>query len=122
MQKVLVIVIFCFIVLLSGCINDQKPSFEVSNEEILEKLVAENNYMIVDIRTKTEYEAGHVSGAVHMSYEEINAEALEPYKDKTILIYSSDGEESSMVCDSLREKEYEVFNLGEYDAVTLEKE
>lgn len=122
MKKVFLIAMCCFIVLLCGCVNDQKPSFEISNEEILEKLLAENNYMIVDIRTEAEYEAGHVIGAIHIPYEEINDETMNSYKDKTILVYCQDGDESSIACTTLREQGYETFDLGTYDAVTLEKE
>lgn len=119
MKKVLVTI--CFMALLCGCINDKKPDFIVSDEEILEKFISEDNYSIVDVRTKEEYEEGHVVGAIHIPYDEID-ENIGLDKGKSIIVYCQEGDESGIVCDKLRALGYEVFDLGTYDAITLEKE
>lgn len=119
MKKVLVTI--CFMALLCGCINDKKPDFTVSDEEILEKFISEDNYSIVDVRTKEEYEEGHVVGAIHIPYDEID-ENTGLDKGKSIIVYCQEGDESGVVCAKLRASGYEVFDLGTYDAITLEKE
>ena len=61
MKKGIVIVIICivacicFIHCLDGYIRSEKPNFIMSDEETLKKLMSEDNYIIIDIRTAEEY-------------------------------------------------------------------
>lgn len=73
-----------FIPGLDRCIRSEKPAFTISDEEILNKLMSEDNYTIVDIRTAEEYKKEHVMGAVNIPFDEIN-ETVELDREKTII-------------------------------------
>ena len=116
MKKIIIPIICLLLLLITGCSNNQEESKEKSLEEVLK----ENNYIVVDVRTKEEYETGHVKGALNIPYDEINEEvALD--KDKTILVYCRSGKRSKIAYDTLKELGYTVIDLGAYDTVTLEK-
>lgn len=102
-------------------IRSEKPAFTISDEEIVNKLISEDNYTIVDIRTAEEYKKEHVMGAVNIPFDEIN-ETVELDGEKTIIVYCQEGDDSSVACDILRKSGYEAFDLGTYDTITLEKE
>lgn len=111
----------CFIFCLDRYIRSEKPNFIISDEETWEKLMSEDNYAIIDIRTAQEYKEEHVIGAVNIPLDKIN-ENIELDKEKTIIVYCQEGDESSIACTILRELGYEAFDLGTYNTITLEKE
>ena len=127
MKKGIVIVIICivacicFIHCLDGYIRSEKPNFIISDEETLKKLMSEDNYIIIDIRTAEEYKKEHVIGAVNIPFNEIN-ENGELDKEKTIIVYCQEGDDGSIACTILRELGYGAFDLGTYNTITLEKE
>ena len=127
MKKGVVIVIICVVACicfshcLDGYIRSEKPNFIMQDEETLKKLMSEDNYIIIDIRTAEEYKKEHVIGAVNIPFNEIN-ENVELDKEKTIIVYCQEGDDSSIACTILRELGYGAFDLGTYNAITLEKE
>lgn len=107
MKKVcgILICIFIIFLLLYGWIDqsirNSKPYSSVAQEELLEKAISENNYIIIDVRTKEEYDEEHVVGAVHITYDEFEKNIdtyVEVYDGKDIIIYSGDGHESKKEC------------------------
>ena len=60
-----IIVLLLSILLLVGCNNKEKES------NILEEVLKENNYIIVDVRTKEEYDSSHVVGSINIPYDTI---------------------------------------------------
>lgn len=106
------VIIVC--VLLVGCSNEEDKT---SLEEIIEK----DNYIIVDVRTKEEYDTSHVKGAINIPYDEID-EKVELDKDKTILVYCKSGVRSNIAYTTLKDMGYDVVDLGAFDSVDLEKE
>lgn len=117
-----IIVIVCLLMLVSGCGNtNTSTSVKTSKEEDFEKIVTEDNYVVVDVRTKEEYDEGHVVGAVNIPYDEID-ESTKLDKNKTIMVYCRSGKRSSIAYETLKRLGYDVFDLGAYDSITLEKE
>ena len=79
MKKVCVILItVCLILVLYVCVDqsvrNSKPYSSATTEEMLEKVISTDNYIIVDARTEEEYEKGHVVGAVNIPYDKIEEE------------------------------------------------
>ncbi|MBQ2800717.1 MAG: rhodanese-like domain-containing protein [Lachnospiraceae bacterium] len=131
MKKVcgIIIIIFLAFLLLYGWVNQSirgvKPDSSVTQEEILDKIMSENNYIIIDVRTKKEYDEEHVVGAIHIAYDEFEENIstyVELYAGKDIIIYSGDGKESELACDTLVELGHGAYDLGVYDVITLKKE
>ncbi len=118
MKKLLIIlcILFCTV----GCSNKEKQESEMSHDEILESIISADNYTILDVRTKEEFESGHVVGAINMPYDNIDIQSLD--NSKTILVYCQSGKRSKIAFETLKERGFEVFDLGSYDSITLDKE
>ena len=99
MKKILIILT---IIILTGCGN---------------KKVTANK----TVRTKEEYEEGHVKDAINIPYDEIN-ENIKLDKNKTIMVYCKSGKRSSIAYATLKDLGYDVYDLGAYASLTLEKE
>lgn len=117
MKKIIIPILCLLLLFITGCRNHSEETKEKSLEEVLK----ENHYIVVDVRTKEEYETGHVKGALNIPYDEINEE-VELDKDKTILVYCRSGKRSEIAYHTLKELGYTVVDLGAYDTVSLEKE
>ena len=91
-----------------------------SNKSKLEDILKENNYIILDVRTKEEYQEGHVINALNIPYDEID-ENINLSKNKTILVYCRSGKRSQIAYNTLKKYGYDVYDMGAYDSVLLDK-
>ena len=107
-------IIFLTTFLLCGCGHNNQ-------NEKLEAVLKENNYTIVDVRTKEEYQSGHVVGAINIPYDEID-DQVKLDQSKTILVYCQSGNRSKIAYQTLKDFGYEVMDLGGYQTISLEKE
>lgn len=112
MKKLILLIILSF--MLVGCMEMEKKTSE------LDLIISKNNYIVIDVRTKEEYDTGHVKGSINIPYDEIT-EDTELDKDKTILLYCRSGSRSSKAYTVLKEAGYDVYDMGAYQSVTLEK-
>ncbi len=107
------IILFLFISLcLCGC-GEKKPFYK--------ELMENGEYIILDVRTKEEYENGHIKNAINISYEQINKE-VDLDKEKTIFVYCKSGNRSKIAYTTLKDLGYTVYDLGAFDSLDLEKE
>jgi len=90
------------------------------NVNALDAIIEKENYIILDVRTKEEYDSGHVVGAINIAYDEIN-ENIDLDKDKDILVYCKSGTRSAIAYDTLTALGYSVYDLGAYASIDLEK-
>ena len=107
--------IFCLLLIalfLVGC--DKAMS---AYDQIIEK----NNYIVVDVRTAEEYKESHVKGSLNIPYDEID-ENIDLDKSKTIMVYCKSGKRSSIAYNTLKALGYDVYDLGAFSSVQLEKE
>ncbi len=108
-----IVLVFIFILLFSGCSNQGSSR--------LDKILDEDNYIVIDVRTEEEYNTGHVVGALNIPYDEID-EHVDLDKNKTILVYCKSGNRSGTAYTILKDLGYKVFDLGAYQDISLEKE
>ena len=107
-----IIVLLLSILIIGGC-NKVKDD--------LQTIISENNYTIVDVRTKEEYEEGHLVNAINIPYDEIEENVFA--KDRTILVYCKSGQRSKKAYESLKKMGYKAYDLGAYDKIDkFEKE
>lgn len=109
MKKLIIFMIF-----LSLCGCSQK---EVSE---LDAMINENNYIIVDVRTKEEFAGGHVANAINIPLDDLGSTTFD--KTKTIIVYCKSGRRSALAYEKLTSLGIKAFDLGAYDSITLEKE
>ena len=107
-----IVLIFIVTLLLVGCGKTKSKL-----DQILEK----NNYIILDVRTNEEFSESHVKGAINIPYDEID-ENVDLIKTKTIMVYCKSGKRSNIAYNTLKSLGYDVYDLGAYDSITLEKE
>ncbi len=102
--------------------------FSLSNQLLFadEKERKDDHYLLIDVRTKEEYEEGHLEKAINIPYNEIKEKIGEHTKDlnEKILVYCRSGRRSSLAKKSLEELGYKnVENGGAYkDLKKKEKE
>lgn len=90
----------------------------VSMSEGLEIAKKNPDAIIVDVRRKDEYKAGHIPGAVLLTMETISAETAAkvlPDKSKMILVYCRSGRRSKIAAQTLSELGYS--NLIEFGGI-----
>lgn len=107
------------IVLLSlcGCSTSEKvESKSVTCNEKNEIIKENKNAMLIDVRTKEEYDEDHIEKAVNIPYEEV-VNTLATYGtidfNTPIIVYCKSGGRSSMAASSLVDAGYKnIYDLG----------
>mgnify|MGYP001369725883 CR=1 FL=1 len=84
----------------------------ISSEESL-KVISDNNYRFLDVRTDGEYSDGHIPNSIHIPLQEIQSRIseIEKIKDKKIIVYCRSGARSSMASKTLLKEGFDVSNL-----------
>lgn len=72
-----------------------------------------NDFILLDVREKNEFEVSHLAGAIHVGYENINLEEIEKKytRSQKIIVYCSVGYRSGKIADKLQKKGFNVYNL-----------
>ena len=93
----------------------------INQAEFIEK-VKEPNVVVIDVRTKREYEKGHIPGAINHPHKSIlkDSSVLDQYKGKAIIFHCHTGVRAKIVTDYVRGSKIEesrLFHLkGDYRA------
>ena len=93
------------LLILSGCGSSApKNNYQqISMKEAVSIMETEDNYIILDVRTKEEYQEKHIPGAVNLPNETIGTEDIPelPAKDQLILVYCRSGNRSKQAAKKL---------------------
>lgn len=112
MKLKLLSIITCVMSIL-GC-NAQRSYNSVSVEEF-EKVIADKNITILDVRTAEEYAEGHIALAMNIDVKQADFEAKSNTsldKSKTLAVYCRSGNRSKKACDILSANGYKVVELS----------
>ena len=74
--------------------------------------------ILIDVRTKAEFDAGHLEGAINIPFDTIAAEikAVASNTDAEIVLYCRSGRRSAFAAQSLQPLGYgNIFNAGGYE-------
>ena len=117
MKKIIILTIL--VLILCSCSNTEKQIKQVTCNEKDEIIQKEENAMLIDVRTKEEYEEKHLKDAINIPYDKIT-ETLSTYGtidyDIPIIVYCKSGTRSNMAAEALREEGYKnIYNLGSID-------
>ena len=122
MKKYLIIVVMFFMFIVSGCSDNGKEevtdtktnSTIITGVEAKEKIT--NGAILLDVRTKEEFDDTHIEGAILLPLSEINSSSVAkiiPDNTVEIIVYCRSGNRSSQAVDELRYLGYEnVYDLG----------
>lgn len=131
-KKLKAINIICLVVVItgifSGCsskniVNNKKSSAEsktisfinISAEEGKKRLDSEKGIILLDVRTKEEYDTGHIKGSILIPVDNLKEEAPKNLRDTNavIFVYCRSGNRSVTAADILVNLGYKkVYNLG----------
>ena len=97
---------FLILFLLCGCEKENTETISfitITSEEAMKRMEEETDFLILDVRTKEEYEEGHINDAINIPNEVIEQEAESFLKDKgqTIYVYCRSGRRSKQACQTL---------------------
>ncbi len=74
--------------------------------------------VILDVRTPSEYQSGHVKGAMNVDYyANFEAEVQKLPKDKVYLLHCASGRRSGEATAIMRRLGYKAYNIGGFGAV-----
>ena len=110
------------VLLLTACGQDKENDqgavyMNITAEEAKQIMDTEDGYIILDVRTREEYDEGHIPGATQISHEEIaeKAEDVLTDKDQMILVYCRSGRRSKIAAEALVELGYT--NIKEFGGI-----
>jgi uncharacterized membrane protein YsdA (DUF1294 family)/rhodanese-related sulfurtransferase len=113
----LIIQIAAAVLLLSSC---GAPYKQISQDEAMQMMQEQTDYLIVDVRRPDEFAEGHIPGAINVPVEAINTaeDAAElsgdlPDQDQLLLIYCRTGRRSKEASQKLADMGYtKVYEFG----------
>ena len=117
MKKIISIILMTLVITnLSSCFFGSSSAYKtISAAEAKEIMDTKYGYVILDVRTETKYNKGHIEGAILISEHEIaeQAETILRDKDQLILVYCDNGSKSRKAASTLAGLGYtNVMNFG----------
>jgi len=91
-------------------VHDAKSRIrELTVEQVKHKLDAGERFHLVDVREQSEFAAGHLPGAIHLSKGVIerDIEKAIPQPDDAIVLYCGGGFRSALAADNLQKMGYQ---------------
>lgn len=121
MKKILSLILsFLAIIGFTSCnkdINTPLNYEQISGDEAKALMEGSEDYIIIDARTQSEFDAGHIPGAILIPEYEISerAERELPDKDQLILVYCRSGRRSKIAAQALVDLGYS--NVKEFGGI-----
>lgn len=120
MKKLLsILLIFTLLILTVSCrqAENEVIYMNISAKEAKEIMDSQKDYIILDVRTREEYDEIHIPGAILIPDYEIKEKATDILKDKNqlILVYCRSGRRSKIAANSLIEMGYT--NIREFGGI-----
>lgn len=126
MRKIMFIILIIASLLMISCSNSDQSVEEnenetegkvimISPEEAKENLDEDSEIVLLDVRTQSEYESGHIEDAVLLPLDQLNEKASEviPDQEKTYYVYCRSGNRSATAAQLLVDMGYEnIYDLG----------
>lgn len=106
--SVLLILIYLF------ALNERRAGGKAVSANELTRLLNADQAVLLDVRERKEFEAGHVTGAVHLPHQKVagSVAQLEKYRDKSIVVADKMGQHAGAVGKLLRKQGFEVYRLS----------
>ena len=126
-MKRAIAILFVSVLVLAGCAagggtpsssgNTEPPAeyTKISALQAKEIMESGEEYILLDVRTQEEYDAGHIKGSILIPYTEIETQAPDelPDKDADILVYCRSGRRSAIAAQALADMGYtHVLDMG----------
>lgn len=101
----------CF--LLNACSSSDENAVHTIDAAQAKEMLDHETVIVVDVRTKAEYEEGHLPAAQNLSLDEIDKAASLYEKDTTLIVYCRSGARSAQAAQSLKEAGFtDIYDMG----------
>lgn len=118
MKKIFVMLIT--ILFICGCSDDNiKSTFTFINANAAYKMIRNEEVIIIDVRSKEEYDTGHLKDAINIPHTDIEKEIKKVVNDlnEKIIIYCRSGARANAASSTLVELGYtNVYTFGGLDS------
>lgn len=108
-MKKVILAVFVIILCFCGCSDDkEKSSNDVISYLQAKELIINEGAILIDVRTKEEYDEAHIDGALSLPVDEIDEDTVKEIissKDNVIIVYCRSGTRS-------KEAAIKIANLG----------
>ena len=108
------------LILSSSCIFSKGEGYKrISMDEAKTLMEKEEGYILLDVRTKGEYESGYIAGAINIPLSDIDEKIISflPDKSQMILVYCRSGNRSREASDKLSKLGYtNILEIGGINA------
>ena len=120
MKKLTILLLAAILLTACGQTNGKEQEamyVNITAQEARTIMDTEQGYVILDTRTREEYDQGHIPGAIQISHDEITekAEGVLMDKDQLILVYCRSGRRSKLAAEALVELGYT--NIKEFGGI-----
>lgn len=112
MKKIIILV--GILTFLCSCGTKIQEYQKISVNEAID-IMNKNDYQIIDVRTKEEYDTYHIKSAINIPHTEIDN--INISKDTIIFVYCKSGARSKQAALALIKKGYLVYDLGSIDTI-----
>ena len=104
------------LLLLTGCGGNTSDGYQQITQEEAKEMMDTQDVVVLDVREQSEYDEGHIPGAVLLPVGSIDGEtaaAVIPEKDFTVLVYCRSGNRSKTAAAALAELGYTcIYEFG----------
>ena len=92
---------------LFGC-SSKANYHQIDGQSALDMMNNETDYIIIDVRTESEYQQGHIKNAINIPNESIDESVSEILtdKDQLLLVYCRSGNRSKQAAEKLKKLGY----------------
>ena len=109
MKRFLALLFALCLLLLTGCGQQTDAAYRQISQEEAKEMMDAGDAVVLDVREQSEYDEGHIPGAVLLPVGSINedtAAAVIPEKSTTVLVYCRSGNRSKTAAAALAELGY----------------
>lgn len=80
----------------------------ITIEEAYQNIMDKKYLSIIDVRSKVEFEEGHIEGSINIPHDELldKIHDLKQYCDRPVLVYCRTGERSEAAADLLQKQHF----------------
>jgi rhodanese-related sulfurtransferase len=86
-------------------------SFDTIRTNDIIKYIGKNNVIIIDLREREEYEAGHIPSAVNIPYEELEDKKRYLHRNNLLIFYCDRGNISLLAARDLMKDGFNIKSL-----------
>lgn len=111
---ILILSLICTTAMIQSCFDAKAGTIEIVSPEEAESIMESQSAQLVDVRSREEFEAGHIAGAINIPVDSENLDEIIAglNSEEPIMVYCNGGRESAQCAKILEDKGFKkIFDL-----------